>query len=298
MWWFTRSAIPCCLYSHFTPIQDIAIHFVHCILSIPSIEEPNEGKSPRLFSETVSRYVYVTHISIALENRLELFRGDSVGEVVHFQTHHTSYVGGSSPFVWVARVATTSATTLTPVPPSASTPVSITTPAPATHSKKRDKTVTKHEIEIEKKLSQLSMRRKLKDGLKVRVQMGNGGFVALLNHQSSPSKEEAESGDHNGGIHINYPPPHTIIEHTHTPSSQTKPEDCIQGAEIGDKLTVHYTVNKVMCPSFCTKHMPYSRVHSPAEKFLTALVREILSPLNSELNKSFQVAPHCFPSGE
>lgn len=99
-------------------------------------------------------------------------------------------------------------------------------------------------------------------------------------------------------VYIFITPPHTIIEHTHTPSSQTKPEDCIQGAEIGDKLTVHYTVNKVMCPSFCTKHMPYSRVHSPAEKFLTALVREILSPLNSELNKSFQVAPHCFPSGE
>ncbi len=134
-----RAAVTSHLYPHFTAIQHITIQLIHCLFWVTSVKKTNESEASGLFGESIPRYVYITHFTIALKYWLELLWTDSVGEVIHFQTYHATNIGRSPPPVRVPappRAASVPAPTSTLVSPAAPapTPVSVPVLVPASAS--------------------------------------------------------------------------------------------------------------------------------------------------------------------
>lgn len=94
--WLRGAAVPGHLYSHFSPIKNIAIHLLHRVLRVPLVVEPHERKPTRFLREAVPWRVDITHLAITLEYRQQVLGSDAVRKVVHFQAYHSLYVGRAS----------------------------------------------------------------------------------------------------------------------------------------------------------------------------------------------------------
>ena len=202
------TAIASHLHSHLASVQHIAVHPVHRIFRVAPIEKPYKSKASGLLGEPIPRDVYVSDLAKSLEDGLELLWGDSVGEVIHFQTHHPTNVWRSSPSVRISRAAAipTPAST-SPSPAPASAPVSVPASAPTAHGWLycvQLACVASSRVEREDtsmKAALLAMR------MRVGREKNGGGWVVQVEEVTlspcsgallscCPLKEEAKIGDH------------------------------------------------------------------------------------------------------
>lgn len=72
------------LHAQLAPIQQRAIHGVHCVLRVPLIMETDEGEPATFFRVSVSRDVDVADSAVLLENPPQRFRGRAVSQIVDF----------------------------------------------------------------------------------------------------------------------------------------------------------------------------------------------------------------------
>lgn len=70
------------------PVEQRAIHGVHCVFSVALVEETHEGETAALFGVPVPGNVHVPHPTILLKNSSESLGRSSVSQVVHFEGGH------------------------------------------------------------------------------------------------------------------------------------------------------------------------------------------------------------------
>ena len=129
MGWFSRPAISGQLDPHLTSVQHIAIQPIHGIVSITLIIEPNESKTSRILREPVPGDVDVSYVTIPLKQRLQLFGGDPIREVIHLQADHTLDVGGASRSIRVAPITSIIVPVAISAPTAAAAPFAAPTPS-------------------------------------------------------------------------------------------------------------------------------------------------------------------------
>lgn len=86
VWW---SSVTGHLHPQLPPVEQRAVHGVHCVLGVSLIEEPHEGEPAALLGVPVAGDVHISHAAVLLENSAQSLRGSSVSQVVHFQGGHT-----------------------------------------------------------------------------------------------------------------------------------------------------------------------------------------------------------------
>lgn len=72
------------LHAQLAPVQQRAVHGIHCVLRVPLIVEPDKGEPTALFRVPVSWDVDVPDSAVFLKNPPQRFRRRAVCQIVDF----------------------------------------------------------------------------------------------------------------------------------------------------------------------------------------------------------------------